>query len=184
MGERRSSFFKGRTRSHPLLLSHKQPGLGPLNLNRRPPTHRNLCPTLLPTLASDAGLVGPGWNGQAPGPENLSCLHLITKASPPLPMTTGPNSEISGLNSRSGLEKWLGLLQLVMDPSLRQDRENVLRASDNYRLQGPWQALPDLLPSLPQHGGLSPWLTQADGQAALGTPFLSTDSSGFWHFFS
>lgn len=55
-----------------------------------------------------------------------------------------------------------------MDPSLGQEKED---ASDNCRLQGPWQTLPDLLPSLPQHGGLSPWLTQADGQAALGTPF-------------
>lgn len=99
-------------------------------------------------------------------------------------MTTGPDSEISGLNFRSGLEKWPGHFQPVMDPSLGQDRENVLWASDNYRRQGPWQALPDLLPSLPQHGGLSPWLTQADGQAALRTPFLSTDSSGLWHFFS
>lgn len=65
-----------------------------------------------------------------------------------------------------------------MGPSLGQDRENVLWASDNHRLQGPWQALPDLLPSLPQHGGLSPWLIQADGQAALGDTLLSTDSSG------
>lgn len=76
------------------------------------------------------------------------------------------------------MEKWPGHFQPATDPSLGRDRENVLRASDNYRLQGPWQALLDLLPSLPQHGGLSPWLTQADGQAALGTPFLSADSSG------
>lgn len=52
LGEQRSIPFKGHTSSHSL-LSHKQPGLGPLGLDRRhPPIRSNLCPTLLPTLAS------------------------------------------------------------------------------------------------------------------------------------
>lgn len=62
LGEWRNSPFKGCTSSHSLLLSHKQSGLGPLSLDRRPPIRSNLCPTasstLLPTLASAEG----GWS--------------------------------------------------------------------------------------------------------------------------
>lgn len=63
----------------------------------------------------------------------------------------------------------LKCVQPVMDPRLGQDKEDVHLTTADCRVL--WQALPDLLPSLPQRGGLSPWLTQADGQAALGTPF-------------
>lgn len=55
LGEWRSIPFRRRTSSHSLLVSHKQPGLGPLNLDRRPLTCSSLYLTLLNTLASAEG---------------------------------------------------------------------------------------------------------------------------------
>lgn len=55
LGEWRSIPFRGCTSSHSLLVSHKQPGLGPLSLDRRPLTCSSLYLTLLNTLASAEG---------------------------------------------------------------------------------------------------------------------------------